>query len=63
MAKVIGFDETVKPKVMCHGCGAIIEYSKVEVQEYHGKDYSGGSDGMTWITCPNCGDKAIISSW
>lgn len=66
MAKVVGFDDSVKKKVTCRGtkgCGAIIEYFPGEVKSKHGTDYGGGSDGMEYLFCPNCGEKAVIRSW
>lgn len=63
MAKVVGRDETAVKRVTCRGCAAILEYTQNEVQEYHGTDYSGGSDGMEWVQCPSCGGRAVIRSW
>lgn len=63
MAKVVGYDEAVKPRVTCRGCGAIIEYTKAEVQIRRGTDCGGGADGSEWVICPGCGDKATIRSW
>ena len=55
--------KSVVKKVVCGECGATLEYTPNDVQEYHGKDYSGGPDGCTWDNCPHCGKKAIIDSW
>lgn len=63
MATVVGWDKSVTKKCTCRNCGAIVEYLKAEIQEYHGKDYSGGPDGRTWIVCPNCSDTIILTSW
>jgi len=63
MVKVVGRDESAVKRVTCRSCASILEYNLSEVKEYHGKDYSGGSDGMEWVDCPNCGRKAILRSW
>ncbi len=63
MPTVVGFDEKVKKRVTCKNCSAIIEYVPNDVKHYNGTDYSGGSDGMEWVDCPNCGGKAVIRSW
>lgn len=63
MAKVIGEDPSVLTQVTCRHCAAIIQYAQHEVKEYHGKDYSGGSDGKEWVDCPRCGHEAVIRSW
>ena len=63
MAKVIGEDKSVLKQVTCKHCAAIIEYTKHEVKEYHGIDYSGGPDGKEWVDCPRCGNEAVIRVW
>lgn len=69
MAEIIGFDENSKSRITCKksysepGCGAIIAYNRTDIKEYHGKDYSGGSDGREWIVCPNCQKQIILRSW
>jgi DNA-directed RNA polymerase subunit RPC12/RpoP len=56
-------DASVVKQIVCRKCGARLEYTPLDVKEYSGRDYSGGPDGCTWVDCPNCGDKAVISSW
>lgn len=63
MVEVVGQDNSVLKQITCRNCGAVLRYKQSEVKEYHGKDYSGGSDGMEWVDCPSCGDKAVIASW
>lgn len=63
MAKVIGKDESAVKRVTCQNCAAIVEYVKNDVQTYNGTDYSGGPDGHTWVDCPACLNKIILSSW
>ena len=55
--------KSVVKEIICRSCGVILEYTPNDVQEYHGKDYSGGPDGQEWIDCPNCNKKVIIRSW
>jgi len=31
-------------------------------KEYHGVDYSGGSDGKEWIDCPQCSHEVILKA-
>lgn len=63
MVKVVGRDETAVKRITCRNCASVLEYVQAEVKTYRGTDYSGGSDGMDWVDCPNCGKKAIIRSW
>jgi len=56
-------DRSVVKQVVCRHCGSTLEYVPSNVKEYHGKDYSGGSDGYEWVDCPHCSKKAIIRSW
>lgn len=63
MVKVVGRDETAVKRITCRNCASVLEYVQAEVKTYNGRDYSGGSDGMDWVDCPNCGKKAIIRSW
>jgi uncharacterized C2H2 Zn-finger protein len=63
MARVVGFDEAKKLRVTCDNCTAIVEYTKSEVREVNGTDYSGGADGCEYIFCPNCGKRLILRSW
>ena len=66
MARVI---EPPKPedfeKVRCPHCRSLISYVPNEVQEYSGRDYSGGPDGRTWVVCPasSCGKQITLTSW
>lgn len=63
MVKVIGEAPEAVKQTVCRACAARLEYTQHEVKEYHGTDISGGPDGMEWIDCPRCGNKAIIRSW
>jgi hypothetical protein len=56
-------DPRVIKKKICLECGAILEYTPRDVQERHGKDYSGGADGCRFIKCPNCNQNVILESW
>lgn len=69
MATVVGYDNSAKSRITCKsssyriGCGAIVEYSRLDVKEYRGTDYSGGADGRDWIVCPGCGAEIVLKSW
>lgn len=63
MVKVIGRDVSAAKQVTCRKCASILEYTLSEVKEYHGRDYSGGSDGQEWIDCPKCKSKVNLRSW
>jgi hypothetical protein len=63
MVKVVGKDLSKIKKVTCKSCASILEYTKYEVQERYGTDWSGGSDGVEWIDCPSCHGKVILRSW
>lgn len=56
-------DPSVVKEIVCRHCGARLKYTPSDVKERHGRDYSGGSDGMEWIDCPPCGQKVVIRSW
>jgi len=58
MAKIVGFDESVKKRCTCHSCSAIVEYVPNEVAESYTTDYTGCRDMYKYTTCPNC-SKAI----
>jgi len=63
MVRIIGdAPETVK-QATCYNCATRLEYTMNEVKAYHGKDYSGGSDGREWINCPKCGKEVVVRSW
>ena len=69
MATVIGYDEGAKQRFTCKGgrtdpgCGAIVEYTKSDIKEINGTDYSGGSDGCQYVDCPGCGKRYVLKSW
>lgn len=63
MVEIVGVDPAQKHRITCKGCASILEYTKSEVKQCNGRDYSGGSDGQEWIDCPKCGKKVIIRSW
>ena len=52
--EIIGYDESIKKKVTCRHCSAIIAYLPCDVQSSIHHDYGGGSDTYRRITCPNC---------
>jgi RNase P subunit RPR2 len=63
MVQIVGNDPQAVKRTTCRNCAAVLEYTPSEVKEYHGKDYSGGSDGKEWIDCPRCGTQVVLRSW
>lgn len=63
MVTVVGQNPAAKLRCTCSNCGAILEYTKAEIKEHHGTDYGGGPDGMKWIDCPQCSQKAVLERW
>lgn len=63
MVKVIGESKKHVKQADCPHCGAELEYTKSDVKEYHGRDYSAGTDGREWINCPRCYHEVVLRSW
>lgn len=63
MVKVVGVAPEAVKQVTCRNCASILEYTKSEVKECYGRDYSGCSDCREWIVCPSCGKEVILRSW
>lgn len=63
MVNIVGTDQQVVKRTTCKNCAAILEYTLSEVKAYHGRDYSGGTDGKEWIDCPRCGKQVILRAW
>ena len=63
MVRVVGQDPSIVKRTSCKNCGAILEYTKNDVKERHGRDYSGGSDGKEWIDCPECSHEVVLKAW
>ena len=54
----------VEKQVICRqSCGATVAYVPKEVQRIDGTDYGGGPDGCTYITCPSCRARIVLTSW
>lgn len=65
MPRVIEDVPAVEKRATCSHCGRTIAYVDNDVQEYRGRDISGGPDGMRWVVCPGtgCGKKIVLESW
>ncbi len=63
MAKIIS--PPVPRNVRCDQCRATIEYLPEDVEEHHGTDYSGGSDGWKRVKCPRpgCPGHGYVERW
>lgn len=55
--------KSVVKEAICGNCGVTLEYTPNDINKYSGKDYGGGPDGHTWIDCPNCKKKIILTAW
>ena len=64
MARVLD-DSILEKKVRCPHCGRMIGYVNNDIDERHGRDYSGGPDGERFVRCPGegCGKKIVLESW
>lgn len=63
MARVLKHVAVKEKQAECEHCGCTIAYVQNEVQEYHGRDMSGGPDGQKWVVCPSCHKNIILESW
>ena len=61
--KVLEVPAVPPKRCKCKNCGAKLAYADTDVKEYSGTDYGGGPDGQTWIDCPNCSERVILTSW
>jgi hypothetical protein len=63
MAKVVGVDNTVAKRCTCKKCASIIEYLPIDILTEVSKDYSGGRDVYSFITCPTCSNTVYVSKF
>lgn len=63
MVTVVGIDPSKVKKKSCNNCASVLEYTESEIKRVDGKDYSGGADGYTYITCPKCGHDVKLTVW
>lgn len=51
-------EDTPDPRAIrrsyCPNCGVTLEYTRNDTRREFRRDYSGGCDSYTVITCPNC---------
>lgn len=60
MVNVIGEDKNQFKQATCSNCGAILQYSKMEVKQEKRYDYTGDFDVVNVIACPRCGEDVRV---
>ncbi len=62
MAKVIGYDETVKKRCTCRNCAAVIEYVANDIigTKKVNWDYLGDYDVVKYLKCPACSSDVQV---
>lgn len=63
MARVIEILQSEEKTVVHKDCGAKIGYYNNELKSYVKYDYGGGSDTISYIVCPHCGENVIVSRY
>ena len=51
---------SVVKEVVCNHCGATLEYTPIDVVSEMITDYTGSSETVKHIKCPNCGNKKYV---
>lgn len=59
----VGDDEKAVKRVTCHRCGSILEYLLVDVKNRVHTDYSGTSETLYWIDCPQCQSQIEVKAY
>lgn len=59
--KVIGFDDTKFKTVTCRNCAAVVKYTRSHTVEVIERDYTGASENVTKLECPNCHYKMAVT--
>jgi RNase P subunit RPR2 len=62
MVKIVdpGPDPSVVKRRVCTNCGAVLEYVPRDIQHRSVTDYTGDSDVVYFIVCPQCNDKQNV---
>lgn len=63
MVKVVGRDAAAVKRVTCPGCASVLEYTLSEVKKFTSYDYGGGSEIVSYITCPSCSHQVYVRSY
>lgn len=53
---IVGEDASVKHRVTCKQCAAILEYTKSDTRVKTETDYTGDTDYYKVLDCPKCGN-------
>lgn len=59
MPRLIRIDET-KEKEVTHSCGAVVGYYSNDIKKKTISDYTGSSEQIKYIVCPNCGENILV---
>jgi DNA-directed RNA polymerase subunit RPC12/RpoP len=51
---------SVVKEVICHNCGATLQYTPNDVKEDYSTDYTGDKDYYKFIKCPPCRKKVVV---
>ena len=52
--------KSVVAEHICKNCGATLEYVPKDIQERKISDYTGDTDVVQYIVCPQCSDKQTV---
>jgi hypothetical protein len=65
MVKVVdaGPDPSVVKRHVCHNCGAVLEYVPKDIKSRNVTDYTGDSDIVYYIVCPQCQDRQTVKRY
>lgn len=53
----------VEKDATCRGCGAKMKYVPNDVRNRSYKDYTGCSEVVEFINCPNCAQEVIVRQY
>jgi ribosomal protein L31 len=60
MTIVVG-KANINKRATCRSCASILEYLPIDVKEASHTDYTGCTDIVKWIDCPNCGRSVNVN--
>lgn len=55
-----GPDPSVIKEVICKRCGVKLSYLPIDIETKNYRDIDGGSDSMSFITCPKCKNTIVV---
>ena len=65
MVKVVnvGPDPSIVKRHICTNCGATLEYVPKDIKSRSVTDYTGDSDTVYYIICPQCNDQQSVKRY